>query len=121
MTVAPLRPRADRPDPLVQLRAVSAGYDGTTVLHDVDLEVVPGQYTGVVGPSGSGKTTLVRLLTDTGRPSGGSVDRVRDLRVFVRQERGAVERGSTPFTFTIREIGGRENAAVEARFSAPER
>ena len=81
MTVAPLRPRADRPDPLVQLRAVSAGYDGTTVLHDVDLEVVPGQYTGVVGPSGSGKTTLVRLLTGTGRPSAGAVDRVRDLRV----------------------------------------
>ena len=81
MTVAPLRPRVERPAPLVRLAGVDAGYDATPVLRDVDLDVVPGQYTGVVGPSGSGKTTLVRLLTGTRRPSAGSVQRVRDLRV----------------------------------------
>lgn len=34
-----------------------------TVLHDLELEVRPGQFLGVVGRTGSGKTTLCHLLT----------------------------------------------------------
>jgi len=34
-----------------------------SVLHDLDLEIRPGQFLGVVGRTGSGKTTLCHLLT----------------------------------------------------------
>jgi phosphonate transport system ATP-binding protein len=47
---------------LVELHKVSAGYDGTAVLHDVDLSVHAGERLAVMGRSGAGKTTLLNLL-----------------------------------------------------------
>ena len=42
-------------------------------LHDIDLEVGPGQMVGVIGPNGAGKSTLLRLIGGVGRPTSGSV------------------------------------------------
>ncbi len=48
----------------VEFRQVSFGYvPGTPVLHDIDLEALPGQTVALVGPTGAGKTTIVNLLT----------------------------------------------------------
>lgn len=47
---------------IIDLRHVSAGYDGKPVLSDVNLAVRSGEFVGIVGPSGSGKTTLLRVL-----------------------------------------------------------
>src|SRR6516165_8003966 len=38
------------------------GKDHREVLHDINLEVAPGEVVAIVGSSGSGKTTLVHLL-----------------------------------------------------------
>jgi ABC-type Mn2+/Zn2+ transport system ATPase subunit len=67
--------------PLATLTGVSCTYDGTPVLHDVDLGIDEGQFTGVVGPSGAGKTTLLRCLLGTVRPVAGSVTRRAGLRI----------------------------------------
>jgi ABC-type Mn2+/Zn2+ transport system ATPase subunit len=66
---------------LLRLDGVSAGYDGGRVLHDVDLSVEVGGFTGVVGPSGSGKTTLLRVLLGTLGTSAGAVTRDPALRI----------------------------------------
>jgi ATP-binding cassette subfamily B protein len=58
----------------VRLRAVSASYDQTPVLHDVSLDIEPGQKVGIVGPSGSGKSTLLALLRGDVRPDAGSIE-----------------------------------------------
>ncbi|MEQ4206049.1 ABC transporter ATP-binding protein [Actinopolymorpha sp. B9G3] len=42
-------------------------------LHDVSVQIAPGERFGIVGESGSGKSTLLRLLAGLDRPSGGSV------------------------------------------------
>ena len=42
-------------------------------LKDIDLEVRPGEFVGVVGKSGSGKSTLLNMLAGIDRPSSGSV------------------------------------------------
>jgi branched-chain amino acid transport system ATP-binding protein len=47
--------------PVLELRGVSAGYDGVAVLHGVDLAVPAGQVVALLGPNGAGKTTTLRV------------------------------------------------------------
>ena len=49
-------------DPIVQLRGVSCGYEKQEVLSDVTLDIMQGDFVGLLGPSGSGKTTLLRTV-----------------------------------------------------------
>jgi len=43
------------------------------VLHDLSLQISPGEFVAVVGPSGSGKSTLTRLLLGFEKPESGTV------------------------------------------------
>ncbi|MFC9894196.1 zinc ABC transporter ATP-binding protein AztA [Nocardia sp. NPDC127579] len=57
----------------VRLHAVSAGYAGTPVLHEVTATIPRGQVTAVVGPNGSGKSTLLGILAGILEPLSGAV------------------------------------------------
>jgi subfamily B ATP-binding cassette protein MsbA len=46
----------------IAFRDVSFGYDQHLVLHDINLEVKPGEIIAIVGMTGSGKTSLVNLV-----------------------------------------------------------
>jgi ABC-type Mn2+/Zn2+ transport system ATPase subunit len=48
--------------PTLELRDLSAGYDGSWALTGVDLALPPGRLVGVIGPNGSGKSTLLRAI-----------------------------------------------------------
>jgi len=61
------------PEPLFDVRGVTAGYGPAPVLRGVSLAVGGGEVVGIVGPNGSGKTTLVRVASRTLRPSSGEV------------------------------------------------
>lgn len=47
---------------ILELKSVSAGYGPVRVLHDLDLEVNPGERIGLVGLNGHGKTTMLSTI-----------------------------------------------------------
>ena len=48
--------------PIIEVHGLSAGYDGRTVLHDIDLTVYENDFLGIIGPNGGGKTTLIKCI-----------------------------------------------------------
>jgi ATP-binding cassette subfamily C protein len=47
--------------------------DGPVVLHELSLEVKPGEFAALVGPSGAGKSTIYRLLLGFDTPLSGTI------------------------------------------------
>ncbi len=93
----------------VTFQNVTFGYDPKhPVLHDIDLQVRPGEIIAVVGPSGAGKTTLVNLIArfydvNQGRVLVDDVD-LRQVRLeSVRRQIGTVTQESLLFSVTLRE------------------
>jgi iron complex transport system ATP-binding protein len=54
-------------------RNISWVAGGVTILHGVSLDVVPGEFLGIVGPNGSGKTSLMSLLSGIRKPRSGEI------------------------------------------------
>lgn len=59
--------------PTVRLRGLTRRFGSHVALAPLDLELHPGEITGLVGPNGSGKSTLMRLLLGLLPRSGGSI------------------------------------------------
>ena len=53
--------------------AATAGYDGRTVLHDVNLNIYERDFLGIIGPNGGGKTTLIKCILGLLKPTGGEI------------------------------------------------
>ncbi len=64
-----------RPLESIVFNKVSFVYPGSAdpALHNLDFEIIPGEFLGIVGASGAGKSTLVDLLVDMYRPTTGSI------------------------------------------------
>ncbi len=65
-------------EPILQVKALTHTYSaGTPLEHkaidNVDLEVMPGEFLGVIGHTGSGKSTLIQHLNGLLRPTGGEI------------------------------------------------
>jgi NitT/TauT family transport system ATP-binding protein len=60
--------------PLIHLEDVYKGYDGRTILRDIDLKITQGEFCSVVGPSGCGKSTLLKLILGQEKPDSGMIN-----------------------------------------------
>ena len=58
---------------IVEIKNVWFGYNGSTVLQDVSLNILQGDFIAMIGPNGGGKTTLLKLMLGLLRPDRGSI------------------------------------------------
>ena len=59
--------------PLLRAEGMTAGYGKMAILHDVTLEVRPGEMVSVIGPNGAGKSTAFKTIVGFLRPTSGHV------------------------------------------------
>jgi len=92
----------------IEFRNLQFSYDGTPVLHDINLRIPAGSSLAIVGPTGSGKTTLVSLIPRIYDVEPGMVlidgKSVREYPLaFLRRNIGFVPQETFLFGETIRE------------------
>lgn len=92
----------------VEFRNLNFAYNGTPVLHDVNLRIPAGSSLAIVGPTGSGKTTLVDLIPRIYDAAPGTVlidgKPVREYPIsLLRQSIGFVPQETFLFSETVRE------------------
>lgn len=84
-------------------RGLTTGYGSHTVLHDVSIEVLPGELVALIGANGGGKSTLFSCFTGRLRPRRGHVTMYghdiggRGTHRVVRAGLGAVPEGRQVF------------------------
>jgi ATP-binding cassette subfamily B protein len=101
-------------------------YNGTPVLHDINIRIPAGSSLAIVGPTGSGKTTLVNLIPRIYEAVSGSVlidgRPVRDYPMaMLRRNIGFVPQETFLFSETIREniaFGVQQAADEDVRWAA---
>jgi ATP-binding cassette subfamily B protein len=111
----------------IEFRGLNFAYNGTPVLHNVNLRIPAGSSLAIVGPTGSGKTTLVSLIPRIYDASPGTVlidgKPVREYPLaFLRRNIGFVPQETFLFSETVREniAFGKEDASDQDVRSAAE-
>ncbi|MDX2160326.1 MAG: ABC transporter transmembrane domain-containing protein [bacterium] len=109
VTDAPSARVIDTAEGRITLRNISFRYDDRQeVLHDIDLEIAPGEIVALVGPSGAGKSTIFNLIPRFYDPSGGAllldnIDAREITQASLREQIGIVPQETLLFGDTIRE------------------
>ncbi len=113
--------------PIVELDDVTCGYDSQPVLSSVTLNIMPGDFVGLLGPSGSGKTTLLRTILGAVPIMAGEV-RVHGLATSQRKPRSGyvpqLETIDWNFPVTVEEVvmmGRTMSNILFPWFKSPER
>src|SRR5713226_9907892 len=112
--------RATQTQGEIEFRGLTFAYNGTPVLHDVNLRIPAGSSMAIVGPTGSGKTTLVSLIPRIYDAAPGTVwidgEPVREFSLEpLRRQIGFVPQETFLFSETVREniAFGEEDATDE--------
>jgi iron complex transport system ATP-binding protein len=95
---------------MLEIAGLRAGYDGTDVLHGLDLSLQAGEMVGLLGPNGSGKSTLLRVVAGLLVARAGRVILAgRELRAYAARDRAKLiglvpQFAALPFAFSVGDV-----------------
>ena len=72
---------------LISLKGIALVQANRQILHEVDLEIAPGQIVSVIGPNGAGKTTLIKIMMGLIQPTSGKITRQDNLKIGYMPQR----------------------------------
>ncbi len=111
-------------NPLIEIKNLYAGYDGRTVLRDVNLIVYERDFLGIIGPNGGGKTTLLKCILGLLKPISGEIvysSGERSLTMGYLPQYSSIDR---KFPITVEEVvlsGLSSKKSLISRFTAEQR
>jgi ABC transport system ATP-binding/permease protein len=72
---------------VLELRHVTKGYGGRTLVRDFTTLLQAGERVGIIGPNGAGKTTLLRVIMGMEAPDAGEVEVGKNTRIAYFDQR----------------------------------
>ena len=87
--------------PLLKLTNVNKSFGPIDVLHDISLEVFPGEVLCLLGDNGAGKSTLIRLLSGVHKPTSGTIQMAGNAVAFA-----SPREASNAGIATVHQFGG---------------
>lgn len=94
----------------LQVKNLSWSIEGKQILHNINLQVSPGEFVGLIGPNGSGKSTLLRCIYRVLKPDTGVIT-LNDQNIWhlsIREMAQAtavvLQETFTEFDFTVTEM-----------------
>jgi branched-chain amino acid transport system ATP-binding protein len=58
---------------MLKVEGLTKSFGGLRAVHNIDLQLHPGDLAGLIGPNGAGKTTVFNLLTGVYIPTSGNI------------------------------------------------
>ncbi|GAB4160946.1 MAG: urea ABC transporter ATP-binding protein UrtD [Roseiflexaceae bacterium] len=106
---------------ILSVEHVTVGFDGFTVLDDLNFQIAYGELRFLIGPNGAGKTTLLDIITGRTRPNHGQVlfmgSSVIGTAEHVLVRRGIGRKFQAPTVFASLNV--RQNIEVALGFRQP--
>jgi iron complex transport system ATP-binding protein len=108
----------------LSLNNITAGYNGTSILHDITTSMHTGEIICILGPNGSGKTTLFKTILGLLPSKGGITLDDRALATLHRRERARFlayipQIHIPPFPFTVLDVVLTGRTPFIGLFSSP--
>jgi ABC-type Mn2+/Zn2+ transport system ATPase subunit len=86
---------------IIEFKSANLGYSNKTILKNMNLSILEGDFLGIIGPNGAGKTTLLKNIMGILKPQKGYVLQNQQIRFGYCMQRQQI---NILFPFTVYEI-----------------
>ncbi|MGC9468106.1 MAG: ribosomal protection-like ABC-F family protein [Anaerolineae bacterium] len=99
---------------VLRFENLAIGYDGDSLVRDINEILVQGERVALLGANGTGKTTLLRTITGEIAPLAGKITIGSNVKIgYYAQEQENLDPTSTPFA-TIRQAAAMSDTEVRS-------
>ncbi|HEY3998542.1 MAG TPA: energy-dependent translational throttle protein EttA [Candidatus Xenobia bacterium] len=103
---------------VVEAKKLTKGFNGRTLMKDLDFSLPRGGIVGIIGANGAGKTTLFRMIMGQEKPDGGELKIGESVKLsYVDQSRDALQGDRLVFE----EIADGQDSVMLGKGSVPAR